>query len=173
MFKDSAYKGLIVGAAFSLGSYLSIFSFIIPIFSIMPGAFIEGIAKNLVDNHPYDNVGNATISILWLLLGTSLALFLFIIYLRSSKSQNISWKMLILMMCAEYFIIHALGFYIYWKQFLNFRGDGQLIFAAVDSFRYSSIGFLIAGALMDMVKNTFSANKKLSALKNNPEKDNE
>jgi hypothetical protein len=52
-----------------------------------------------------------------------------------------------------YFIVHALGFYIYWGMSLEFRGDGQLIFAAVDSFPISSWAFIPMGLIIDWVKN--------------------
>jgi hypothetical protein len=60
-----------------------------------------------------------------------------------------------------YFLVHPLGFYIYWGLELDFRSDGQLIFGAIKSFPASSCAFLFIGLIIDWVKNT-AVNRSLS-----------
>ena len=122
-------------------------TFIVPILSVIPGAFIESIMSSIVDNEPYSNVGKATILTLVIILILSL-----IIILVKSRKTEFKNEHIFGIMALEYFIIHTLGFYIYWATSLNFRSDGQLIFGAVTSFPASSFGFLGLGILIDMVK---------------------
>ncbi|MBF6642883.1 hypothetical protein [Chryseobacterium indologenes] len=69
----------------------------------------------------------------------------------ANKGIHLTWVEVVIEMLIFYFIIHPLGFYIYWGLFLDFRSDGQLIFSAITSFPYSSIGFIIFGILIDQV----------------------
>jgi hypothetical protein len=152
--QENKFQGLLVGACFTIFSLLSIYTFIIPILSVLPGVCLEGIVKIFVDNIPYSNVGNMTVNLLAVIFILSLLIFLTIIYLQIRRVVKVSKKLIIGIMVFEYFIIHSLGFYYYWGLKLNFRGDGQIMFAAVDSFLFSSFGFLFIGALIDVVKNT-------------------
>lgn len=141
------YNGTIIGAIFTVASILLTFTFIIPIISIIPAAYIESLVASVVDNEPYSNVGKATINIF---LGL-LILFITIVLIKSRKNRlsniQIFWIMII-----AYFIVHSLGLYIYLGVSLNYRSDGQLIFAAVESFPISSFGFFGIGLLIDFVK---------------------
>ena len=144
---NQQYNATIIGGIFTLISLLLTLTFIVPILSVIPGAFIESIMSSIVDNEPYSNVGKATILTLVIILVLSLIVILF-------KSRKTEFKNghIFGIMVFEYFIIHALGLYIYWATSLNFRSDGQLIFGAVTSFPVSSFGFLGLGVLIDMVK---------------------
>jgi len=141
------YNGTIIGGIFTVISLLLTLTFIVPILSIIPGAFIESIMSSIVNNEPYSNVGKATILTLVIILILSLILILF-----KSRKTELKNGHIFGIMVFEYFIIHALGFYIYWATSLNFRSDGQLIFGAVTSFPASSFGFLGIGILIDVVK---------------------
>lgn len=150
----SKNNGLIVGTIFTVCSFLLTFTFVVPIISVLPGVFFETISKAIVSNDPYSNVGKLTILLLTVLL--LLAIILTIVYTRKRTPANetLSKGRLTLIMFAFYFIVHPLGFYIYWGLNLNFRSDGQLIFAAVDSFPISSFAFVLLGLLIDWIRNT-------------------
>ena len=145
---NQQYNGTIIGGIFTVGSLLLTLTFIVPIFSVLPGALIESIMSSIVNNEPYSNVGKATIATLVIIL-----IFSIIVILIKSKKTEFKNGHIIGIMAIEYFIIHSLGFYIYWATSLNFRGDGQLIFGAVTSFPASSFGFVTLGILIDSVKN--------------------
>lgn len=152
MANNYSNKGLKIGTTFTIISLLLTFTFIVPILSILPGVLIENLAKGFVNNEPYSNVGKMTIQILWIIFFFSLLVLLYSVYLKLINMEQISTNFIVLVMIIMYFIIHPLGFYIYWALKLNYRGDGQLIFAAVRSFPYSSFGFILIGILLDFTK---------------------
>ena len=144
--------GLKVGLIFSVISFLLTFTFLVPIFSVVPGSLLtETLVSIFVSDNSNKNIGISTLTIL-----SGITICYILIILKAVK--NIAYKQLllnkteiILMMIFFYFIIHPLCFYIYWALFLNFRGDGQIIFGAVTSFPYSSISFIPLGLLIDFV----------------------
>jgi|SRR5690554_4822585 len=144
---NQQYNGTIIGGIFTVISLLLTLTFIIPMLSVIPGALVESIMAMIVDNEPYSNVGKATIAVLIVILIISISLILI-----KSRKTELSNGQIFGVMVFEYFIIHALGFYIYWGTSLDFRSDGQLIFAAVTTFPASSFGFLGLGLLMDIIK---------------------
>ncbi|MGZ4048847.1 MAG: hypothetical protein ACXVPU_08350 [Bacteroidia bacterium] len=155
MINYKNYKGLIIGSIFTASSLLLTFTFIVPIITVsLAGVFFETIAKNLVDNDPYSNVGKMTI---WLLAGVLLVVSVIsVLIIREIKQKNgfVSNGKIVLTMFLFYFLVHPLGFYIYWGIELNFRSDGQLMFATMDSFPGSSMSFIFFGLIIDLVKNT-------------------
>ena len=144
---NQQYNGTIIGGIFTVGSLLLTLTFIVPIFSVLPGAIIESVMSSVVNNEPYSNVGKATIATLTIIL-----IFSIIVILIKARKTEYKNGHIIGVMAIEYFIIHSLGFYIYWATSLNFRSDGQLIFGAVTSFPASSFGFVALGILIDSVK---------------------
>lgn len=113
---------------------------------------IETLAEKLVNNDPYSNVGKMTILLLTAIFIIAISIALFKIRRTTLRDGRISKTKIVLVMTVMYFIVHALGFYIYWGLTLDYRGDGQLIFAAVDSFPISSWGFIPIGLAIDGVK---------------------
>jgi len=144
---DPQYHATILGGLFTVGSFLLTFTFMIPVFSIMPGTLIESMMASILGTEPYSSVGIATIIVLLILL------VIWVLFcMAQSKKRVLQNGQIIGFMAILYFIIHPLGFYLYWAIALDFRNDGQLVFAAVDSFPVSSMGFLIFGVLIDGVK---------------------
>jgi len=141
------YNGTIIGGIFTAISFILTFTYIVPLLSIIPGAFVESFMSSIVDNEPYSHVGKATI--LCLLIILILSLLIILIWARKTELKN---GHIVGIMISEYFVIHSLGFYIYWASSLNFRSDGQLIFGAVNSFPISSFGFVGIGVLIDSIK---------------------
>lgn len=144
---NQQYNGTIIGSIFTVCSLVLTCTYIIPIATVFPGIYIEALMSSIVDNDPYSNVGKATIIVLIGILTISL-----VIILRKSRRVHPGNVQIILIMIIEFFILHILGFYIYWAVSLDFRNDGQLIFAAISSFPFSSFGFVIVGSLVDLVK---------------------
>lgn len=144
---DQRYNGIAIGAIFMLASLLFTFTLVVPMLSVIPGAFLESIMASIVDNEPYSNVGKATILVL-----SSMLIISMIFVLVISRQMVFRNSHIIAIMSFEYFILHPLGFYIYWATFLDFRNDGQLIFGAVSSFPISSLSFVVLGLLIDLIK---------------------
>lgn len=158
--KTSKNNGLIVGAIFTVCSFLLTFTFVVPVISVLPGVFLEATAKKIISNNPYSNVGKLTTLLLTIVFLVEIVLILLYTHKKASEKQTVSKGKIMLFMFAFYFIVHPLGFYVYWGLFLNFRGDGQVIFAAVVSFPISSLLFVLFGLLIDCTYKTFD-NKAL------------
>jgi uncharacterized membrane protein len=152
--EERNFDGLIFGMVFTFGSLLLTRTFYVPIASVFPGVIVESLAKGLVDNNPYSNVGKMTIILLTIIFIIALAIALFGIRRITLRGEKISKTAIALTMTVMYFIVHSLGFYIYWGVALNYRGDGQLIFAAVYSFPKSSWVFIPIGLIIDVTKNS-------------------
>lgn len=149
------FRGTLIGLAFTIISMLLSFTFVIPIISVIPGVVFELISSVMVDNNPYSNVGELTVNILWFVFIFSISMILFFVYKKSKFGIIISNHFIFQSMMIMYFVIHSLGFYLYWANKLNYRSDGQLILVAVDSFPISSLAFLPIGLAIDFTVNLF------------------
>ncbi len=150
--KENNFDGLAIGTVFTFVSLLLTLTFFVPIISVFPGVIIETLAKGLTDNDPYSNVGKLTIILLIVIFVIVLSIVLLKTGRTTRRDGTFSKKKIAIAMTVMYFIVHPLGFYIYWGLALNFRGDGQLIFAAADSFPKSSWTFIGIGLLIDLTK---------------------
>jgi len=146
-------SGLIIGSIFTAGSVLLTATFFVPVISVIPGSIIESIASNLTSNDPYSNVGKLTTKILSVVFILTLVLCLISLSNKIEKSGQVFQRQIIWIMFIMYFLVHSLGFYIYWGLILNFESDGQLIFASIISYPFSSFTFILIGLLIDFVKN--------------------
>jgi hypothetical protein len=135
-------SGFIIGLIFTVASLLLTATFIVPIISVFPGMLFETIAEKCINNDPYSNVGKLTILLLTITFISTLLFFLYTLKNKSNNGEEISNKRIIAIMSLLYFIVHSLGFYIYWGVSLNFRSDGQLIFGAILSYPISSFVFV-------------------------------
>lgn len=147
------YTGLSIGAMFTLLSLLLTATFLVPIFSVLPGVFFEIIAQQLTSSEPYSRIGKMTVLLMALSLLVLLTLLLLIAKHMGFRNIPISRLRVASWMVLLYFIVHPLGFYLYWGLKLNFRSDGQLLFGAVNSFPFSSFSFLVFGCALDYVWN--------------------
>jgi len=146
-------SGLMIGAIFTGASLCLTMTYIVPLISVSPGFIFESIAAGLVSNEPYSNVGRLTIKLLSVVFLLTLILCMLSIINKTEKSGQISQRRIIGIMAILYFIVHSLGFYLYWGIALHFESDGQLIFSSLISFPISSFAFILIGLLIDFVKN--------------------
>ncbi|KAA9326035.1 hypothetical protein [Adhaeribacter soli] len=146
---NKRYSGTIIGGIFTAVSLLFTKTFIVPILSVIPGVIVEFFFASIINNVPYSNVGIATIITLAILAFLPLAIILF-----KGRVQEIPKRIIVGILVIEYFLIHTLGFYIYWATKQNFRSDGQLIFGAISSFPASSFGLVAIGFIIDLIKNS-------------------
>ncbi|MBU3024080.1 hypothetical protein [Zobellia galactanivorans] len=156
---NKEYSGTIIGAIFTTISLLLIFTIIVPPFSIMPGTLVEMMISDIVNREPYSDIITIMVFIFSILF-----LILTVTILLRSKKKIYTNKHLIGIMILEYFVIHILGFYIYWATALDFTRDGQIYFEAVESFKYSSFGFILVGLLIDIIKKNGIENNKFANL---------
>lgn len=150
MMLYSKYNGTILGALFSALNLLLSLSFIVPILSVLPGAFLEKLVATFVSNEPYSNIGKTCLFLLLLILVGSVAIFGRHVR-KISRKGTIRPSIILVFFFFEFLIVHPLGFYIYWSN-MDFRGDGQLIFSVMNTFPYSSCSFLFLGIIIDVCK---------------------
>ena len=107
-------SGLIIGLIFTGISLLLTVTFIVPIISVFPGMIFEIIAENLINNNPYSNVGKMTILLLSVTFIWALTFCLLALKNKTKKGEEISNRRIVGILSLFYFIVHSLGFYIYW-----------------------------------------------------------
>lgn len=143
--------GIKIGGIFTLISLLLTITVVIPAFSILPGTIIESLAKQLVNNEPYSNVGQMTITLLVSIFFIFIIGIIFSVRKYVSKNSGLSKIRVIAIMLIFWLIIHPLVFYIFWGIKWRYRSDGQLIFGVLETFPVSSISFVMIGAIVDIV----------------------
>lgn len=144
--KDNKHLGFIIGGIFSLISILLTFTFVIPMFSVFLGFYLQELISKVFSNITYEDSGKITTVVLLIVF----CLALFFAFRRANFRENKSKKIeLIVIMLIIFLIVHPLGFYLYWGFYLNFKSDAQIIFDAVVSFPFSSLSFVFIGILLD------------------------
>lgn len=147
--KNKKHPGLFIGTIFSLLSILLTFTLVVPMFSVLPGFFIQDFLSKVFPYLVYEN--NGMLVLIALLVIFSLAMHL------ALRRKNL-WKDKVpknrrieigIIMLVFYFIVHPLGFYLFWGFCLNFKSDAQIIFDSVFSFPISSLSFLLIGYCLD------------------------
>lgn len=137
-----------MGAFCTLLSILLSCTLFIPIITITFIAFLVEILVSMFGNQ---REGMMALLFLTVIFITALLIAFTGVRNLAKKGLRITKKEIFLMMFIFYWIIHPLGFYIYWAVFTNFSNDGQIILGAIFSFPFSSLAFVAIGFLIDMV----------------------
>jgi hypothetical protein len=147
------YRGLMVGALFSLVSMLSALTIVVPVISVLiVGSTFESIASIFITGVPYSEIGIAVIELLALVCVLILGGSLYWVYMRVRSGAAITNAQIILIFLFEFAFVHTLWFYIHWRNASDFHMDGQIALEPIATFPFSSIAFVIIGALIDLVK---------------------
>jgi hypothetical protein len=149
---SSQYYAIQIGLILSIVSALSTLTIILPMLSILPGALFEEIFSSILGKSS-DHIGLAT-----LIFFCSFFLIEMILVIIKVRKRAPSKFFVNVLMVANFFIVHNLGFYLWWSG-QNFRGDGQLIFAIYKTYPMSSILFLVIGFLIDLTKKQETQNQ--------------
>ena len=143
-------SNITIGLLFTIVSYLLSYTVVVPIFTIMyPALVSETIAKFFVSDISNKNIALFSIQFY---LSISLIIYILSIYKQSKSLINKTSFNNIWFFCFQFFILHTIGFYIYWGKTLDYRGDGQLMFLTYYSFKYSSLAFVFLGILLEKSK---------------------
>ena len=128
------YYGLILGCLCAVISFLSTYTYAIPITTTLPlCSFFESFAPSGSEGL-YSTIGLGILFVLSLC---------FIIYYGLIK--GIEKRQMVPVIYFEWFVIHSLGFDIFWWFTNGFDSDGQLIFLSISSFLLSSLAFVPLG----------------------------
>ena len=147
------YTGTLIGFYFTIINIICIGTFIVPMIAILPtGSIIENLYSAYSYN--YQQVGDSTLlTLLFIFFGTTLIYFLYLYFTRESKKQ-VSKRSIILFFIFQFFIVHALGFYIDLSSDWSRANDGQLVLEVGRMFPFSSMAFIVLGFLADVIKKT-------------------
>lgn len=156
---NSKLIGTKIGAIFTVISLLSIFTIVIPAFSIFPGALIEALIAVFIKKESYSNIALLSTIILGLIFILSQTKILIYVWKRVRKGFLISTLHIIIFMILSWIIVHPFIFYVYWGIAWDYRSDGQLLLGAFFTFPYSSFWFLILGVLIDITKSQTNMKK--------------
>lgn len=144
---NQKYNGSIIGSIFTGSCILLTVTFIIPVISVLPGALLQALIRTVFQLELNTIQIDITLGLLLVLFIGSLAWII-----SSRKGKELDNGRVVEIMFLEYVILHPLGFYILWVTYLDYSGDGQLLFAAVYSYPVSSLGFVLIGLLLDRMK---------------------
>lgn len=146
---NKKHTGLLIGIIFSIVSFLLTFTFVVPIYTTLPGSFLEQGLSSIFPTQPFPIIGMLTISILSILFILVILLSLQRAKVQANKGKTASTVDIILMMLIIYCLVHPLAFYLHLGIALDFHLDAQYLFNAVYIFPFSSLSFVIIGFLMD------------------------
>ncbi len=133
LFKYPIVNGLLV----SLTMYLSIYTFVVPIFlGIYFCGILEFFIRLFFEDLPNKLISNYVIYLSLYLLFSTL-IFNSIIYQR-----NISKKIYLLIILFQICLIETICFNWYWGEAIQYRNDGQLIFIIFESFKFAHYIFI-------------------------------
>jgi len=148
------YKATLIGLGFTTINLLLTWTYIIPIFSVIPAAvLLESSFISIFGKEPFDTVGQATlITLIILVVLISFVYFRLLIRARDNN-ESFDIGMFIGFLFYQMFMIHPLVFYLILSENWNRAGDGQALFGVVVTFPISSFGFAVLGIVTDTVKN--------------------
>jgi len=153
--QENNRRGLYIAGIFTCIALLLTATFVVPMIAVMPGILFEEIASKFIVGDPYSNVGKMTIALLSLSLAAFLILMTYWMKCTISISGDLSSRQIVIALLLFFFIVHPLGYYIYWGVGLNFRSDGQLIFAAVGTYPFTCLAFVPIGLLIDLLRKKY------------------
>lgn len=145
------YRATKIGAVFTVVSIALTFTYLVPVITVgLAGIFFERLAAAAVTAN---EIGKVTTLMLAIVLVLVLAPMFYAAWRVARKGCVLSKGEIISYMLLLYFIVHPLGFYMYWGMALHYRMDGQLIFASLISFPFSSLFFLAFCFVLDVIAN--------------------
>ena len=149
--QGNTYRATKIGAIFTGVCIALAYTYLVPIFVVLPGVmFYEELAKALAPSH---HLGKVTIALLSLTVLVCIVPMLYSAWRVARNACAMRKAEIVAYMALLCFIVHPLGFYVYWWLKYGFHMDGQIIFASADSFPYSSLFFVVFGFVLDTVAN--------------------
>lgn len=141
-------KEIYIGAIFTIVSFISTFSIVVPMYTVMPAALIEQAASN---SFPFLTAAKTGITMI-LLLFSLLVMALIVTFYRIKKLSKVHQRQstieIIGFMLTFWLFAHSLGFYLFWGVVQNFSIDALYLISSVYSFPFSSFFFIFVGFLM-------------------------
>lgn len=140
----------LVGLIFTVVSFISTFTFIVPMLIVFP---VVTIFESILGPASYERIGTTAIIFLSVIVLSALLGFFFYIFRLKQQGNEISISSFIIILVGLSFILHPLGFFLYVSTNWQMANDGQFIFAIFRPFAYTSIAYVIIGLITDAIRN--------------------
>lgn len=144
------YKATIMGLFMSLFCYLSYYTFVIPMFIMLPLPLtLEVFFSSIFGGQTYPKVGQSILITLFIIFLTVTILFFRVFILEIKKTKDFNPKKFLLFLAIQLFVVHPLVFYYDLSNNWEQARDGQFILSIPKTFQTSSLAFLIFGISLD------------------------
>ncbi len=146
---NEKYSGTIIGGIFTLVVFVTTYTIVIPIITLMLPAFLESILSLFIENKDYKPIGIGVIIIL--LFGFIFSTFIMLrsILIKGNNTKKTLW----IYFAIQFFIIPVIVFYLKTSSDWNKASDGQFFFGIYEVFPISSLAFITIGVLVDVLRN--------------------
>jgi len=142
------YQVTIIGLIFSIVGFLSTFTFVLPIITLLYSGLIESIFSLIIGDTPYKNIG---ISVIATLILTFIISTYYYIKSITNRPERIK-KETIFYFSIQFFILPPLFFYLNTSSNWDKASDGQFFFGIYESFPLSCLMFLFIGLFIDLFR---------------------
>lgn len=146
---EGKYTASIIGLLFTAIVFISAFTIVIPLLTLILPGLLELIASSIVGDSEYKTIGISVLTCLGIIFILS-TYALFKVLFRKKKLQK---KELIYYFTFQVFIIPAIFFYVETSRDWERAMDGQFFFGIIEVFPFSSISFIIIGVFIDIIRN--------------------
>lgn len=154
-FKDK-YSGTIIGGIFTLVVFVTTFTIVIPIITLILPAFLESILSLFIENKDYKPIGIGVIIILLFSFIFTTFIMLRAILIKGNNTKKTLW----IYFAIQFFIIPVIVFYLKTSSDWNQASDEQFFFGIFEVFPISSLAFITIGVLVDVLRNRKNRNIK-------------
>lgn len=146
---EGKYTASIIGLLFTAIIFISSFTIVIPLLTLILPGLLELIASSIVGDSEYKTIGISVLtSLVIIFILTTYASFK--VLFRKNELQK---KELIYYFTFQVFIIPPIFFYVETSRDWDRASDGQFFFGIIEVFLISSISFFIIGVFIDIIRN--------------------
>jgi hypothetical protein len=153
---NEKYSGTIIGGIFTLVVFVTTFTIVIPIITLILPALLESILSLFIENKEYKPIGIGVLIILLFIFIFATIIMLRAILTRGKSTKKTLW----IYFAIQFFIIPVIVFYFKTSSDWNQASDGQFFFGIYEVFPISSLAFITIGVLVDVLRNRKNSNIK-------------
>lgn len=146
---EGRYTALIIGTLYAVLIFISTFTLVIPIITLIIPSLLEYLVSSIVGDTNYKIIGT---SVLFCLVSIFSITTYFLIK-RIFRKKELLKKQLFYYFTFQTFIIPSICFYISASSNWDKAMDGQFFFGILDVYPISSIVFIFIGAFIDILRN--------------------
>ena len=142
------YIASIIGLLFSLGGFISTFTFVLPILTLIPSLILEYLFSLFFGENTYKYIG---ISVIVTLIFTIFISSYFLLKTITRQPEKIN-KELIFYFLVLYFVIPPTFFFVNTSGNWDKASDGQFFLGIFETFPESCVSFFFIGIFIDLYR---------------------